>query len=74
MVWPQDYDQFDFAARLAARGLALRCERAGKIAVELKRVLADDVMRGRCEEFARVIAAYDLRERVRAVWGERGLG
>jgi UDP:flavonoid glycosyltransferase YjiC (YdhE family) len=74
VVWPQDYDQFDFAARLAARGLALRCERAGKIAVELKRVLADDVMRGRCEEFARVIAAYDLRERVRAVWGERGLG
>jgi UDP:flavonoid glycosyltransferase YjiC (YdhE family) len=24
LVWPHDYDQFDFAARLEARGAALR--------------------------------------------------
>ncbi len=74
VVWPQDYDQFDFAARLAARGLAVWCERAGKITGALGRVLADREMKEKCAAFARVIGAYDLRERVRAVWDERGLG
>src|SRR5690606_17103519 len=40
VVWPQDYDQFDFAARLAHHGLARRCRRAAEIPQALAEALS----------------------------------
>lgn len=41
VVWPQDYDQFDFAARLEYHGLARCCRRAGDVPKALSAVLDD---------------------------------
>jgi len=61
VVWPQDNDQFDIAARLEHRGLALRCHRPGQIPAALRRVLAEPDWRVRSQAFVRACSALDLR-------------
>jgi UDP:flavonoid glycosyltransferase YjiC (YdhE family) len=73
VVWPQDYDQFDFAARLSHHGLAVRCARAAQIPAALRAVLADDAMRRRREAFAARLRAISLRDNLCAILAEQGL-
>ncbi len=49
VVIPQDYDQFDNAARLVAHGLALRAQGNAQIEDTLLRVLQDPALKARCE-------------------------
>jgi len=58
LVWPHDYDQFDHAARIVARGLGLRL-RPKTAARDLRRLLTDDALRTRVREFQRLSAKYD---------------
>lgn len=62
VVIPQDYDQFDNAARLVAFGLALRA--AGNAAIEetLLRALKDEEMKARCVAMSAVHARQDGAE------------
>jgi UDP:flavonoid glycosyltransferase YjiC (YdhE family) len=71
VVWPQDYDQFDFAARLNHHGLAVRCGSAGEIPVALRWVLDDGSMRKRNAAFAQVLRRYNLREALRGLLAKR---
>lgn len=48
VVIPQDYDQFDNAARLVASGLALRAKTNADIEATLLRALEDQAMKERC--------------------------
>ena len=61
VVWPQDYDQFDFAARLAHREVALWSKRADQIPAAVERALTDRVMTDRAKRFAQLLGQYDLR-------------
>jgi UDP:flavonoid glycosyltransferase YjiC (YdhE family) len=70
VVWPQDYDQFDFAARLSHHGLAVRCGKAGAITGALRCVLGDEPMRTRTAAFAQVLRGYDLRGQLRGLLAE----
>jgi UDP:flavonoid glycosyltransferase YjiC (YdhE family) len=72
VVWPQDYDQFDFAARLSHHGLAVRCGKVGAIPGALRRVLGDEAMRGRRGAFAQRLRENDLRANLRRVLAEQG--
>jgi UDP:flavonoid glycosyltransferase YjiC (YdhE family) len=74
VVWPQDYDQFDFAARLSYHGLAVRCEGVAQIPEALRQVLSDVEMRRRREAFAERLKQNDLRANLRAILVEQGLG
>lgn len=51
LVWPQDYDQFDHAARLLAGGLAVRIRGAGELPAAIPAALADAALRGRVRAF-----------------------
>jgi UDP:flavonoid glycosyltransferase YjiC (YdhE family) len=73
VVWPQDYDQFDFAARLSHYGLAVRCSRAAQIPAALRWVLTDREMARRREAFAARLKEENLRANLQAILRERGL-
>ncbi|MFO0427850.1 MAG: glycosyltransferase [Planctomyces sp.] len=73
LVCPQDYDQFDHAARLVHRGLALRCRpRAEQIVADLKQLLTDTAIQSQCQKFREIIRRYSpgdivarrIRERI----------
>jgi len=68
VVVPQDYDQFDNAARLVASGLALRAGTFSEIGTVLLRALGDRELRGRCLEMSGIHARHDavrvIREKV----------
>jgi UDP:flavonoid glycosyltransferase YjiC (YdhE family) len=52
LVWPQDYDQFDHAARIVHRGLGLRLSPLGtEAATSLQRLLADATIQARVRQF-----------------------
>jgi UDP:flavonoid glycosyltransferase YjiC (YdhE family) len=60
LVWPRDYDQFDFAARLEAKGAGLRVQRIDTppAAEALGRVL-DGLDRAAIAELAAAMARYE---------------
>ncbi|MGV3662570.1 MAG: glycosyltransferase [Prosthecobacter sp.] len=64
VVIPQDYDQFDNAARLVAFGLALRAKGNADIEETLLRVLGDAEMKARCVAMSTVHARQDGAEAV----------
>lgn len=66
LVWPQDYDQFDHAARVVGRGLGLRLRpgRAGLLA-GVRHLLADEGIRECGVRFRALAAGYDARLWVR---------
>lgn len=66
VVWPQDYDQFDFAARLQHRGLALWCRRPADMPALLTRALASGPELHAARPFAEAIDSADLRQSLRA--------
>lgn len=55
VVWPQDYDQFDFAARLVQHGLGVRVRRLDEAASALPRALA--LPRPALDRFAGLVRA-----------------
>jgi UDP:flavonoid glycosyltransferase YjiC (YdhE family) len=73
VVWPQDYDQFDFAARLAHHGLALRCRHPRQIPTALRRVLTDPAQHTRLTAFARDLQQIDQPTLLKNLLTSRGL-
>lgn len=73
VVWPQDYDQFDFAARLEERGLAIRCRSAAAVPFALKRALADASLQSAARQFSVHLRAQHQREILKNLLQERGL-
>jgi len=57
VVWPQDYDQFDFAARLVHQGLGVRIRRLDEAAAALPRALA--LPRPAQDRFERLVRTAD---------------
>lgn len=58
LVWPQDYDQHDHAARVVSRGLGLRLH-PRRVVEDLRRLLSDDAMHARVAQFRGLAAQYD---------------
>ncbi|MEL6107495.1 MAG: glycosyl transferase [Planctomycetota bacterium] len=62
LVWPQDYDQFDHAARLIHRGLGKRLRpNITQIVTDLRTLLQDSVIHERLREFQEIARRYDPR-------------
>lgn len=64
VVIPQDYDQFDNAARLVAFGLALRAHAHADIESTLLRAMEDHAMKARCMAMSTVHARQDGAQNV----------
>ena len=56
IVFPVDFDQFDYAARFTHAGLAKRLPRLSDLAATVAAALADEPLRLRCEAFRRMVA------------------
>ncbi len=60
LAWPQDFDQFDHAARLEHFQLGLWCRpTVDSIATQIRRLLTDDVIQHKLLDFQRIIQSYD---------------
>jgi len=66
VVYPHDFDQFDYAARLVAKGLALRVKRPADLEGAILKALVDTEMRERCRAMAEIHRRYDALEFIRA--------
>lgn len=65
LVWPQDYDQFDHAARLTHRGLGKRLRpNKDHIVADLRSMLQDPTIRKRLRDFQEIARGYDTVESV----------
>jgi len=59
LIWAQDYDQHDNAARIAFHGLGLRTQGKPQDIVEkINRLLHNDSFRKRAEEYRQIVARY----------------
>lgn len=67
VVWPRDYDQFDFAARLAHHGLAMRVRSIGQAVDALPRAV--ELPREPLDRFAALVRASDP---LAAIWAAVG--
>jgi UDP:flavonoid glycosyltransferase YjiC (YdhE family) len=65
VVCPADYDQFDYAARLAYAGLASWCKRPRDLEGTVRGALADEGLRERCRAMQQRMALEDPAQRVR---------
>src|SRR5260221_8966352 len=73
LVWPQDYDQHDHAARVIERGLGLRLKpRRGDVVAGLGRLLSDERLRARAAEFQQLSTHYDAGAWVMQALREKG--
>jgi len=73
LVWPQDYDQFDHAARIVGRGLGLRLKPKGAdMVTRLRRLLADEGIRSRVRQFQALSKQYDAQQWVLAALQDGG--
>jgi len=68
VVWPQDYDQFDFAARLSAAGAAIRCAGADEVPAALKTVLGTPDFRRVARHFAQLLRDRDPAKEIRRLF------
>ena len=57
VVFPVDFDQFDYAARLTHAGLSRRLRELSELAATVAAALADAPLRERCETFRRMIVS-----------------
>lgn len=65
LVWPQDYDQFDHAARIVEGGWGLRLRTgAGRVAVDLARLIEEPAFSSSAATMAGVIGGYRTVELV----------
>lgn len=71
LVFPLDYDQFDYATRLEAFGLAQRIRDLGGLAGHVQAALADENLGTACWKFAEVLRGYSAEEWVAAEVAER---
>ena len=59
LIWPQDYDQHDNAARIAAHGLGLRTRgKPQDIAAKIEKLFDSDSYRAVAEEYRRIVQRY----------------
>ena len=66
LVWPQDYDQFDHAARMVYHGLGIRMRpKAAAVVHDLRRLLADPGVAQRLKVFQAQVNGVDPIARVR---------
>lgn len=65
LVWPQDYDQVDFAARIVHHGLGLRIRRLGDAVTALPRALA--LPRAPLRRFAELVRGANPLDQVERV-------
>ncbi len=60
LVWPHDYDQHDHAARVVSRGIGLRLRPSRDAIVrDLRRLLVDESIRARVQQFREAAGKYD---------------
>ncbi len=71
VVLPRDFDQFDYAARLDAAGLAVRIRRAQRLEEAILGALEDQGLHERCREMSATSAHYDASGTV-AGWIREG--
>lgn len=73
LVWPQDYDQHDHAARVIERGLGLRLKPTrDDVVAGLRRLLSDERLRARAAEFQHLSTQYDPRAWVMQAFRDKG--
>lgn len=74
LVFPVDYDQFDYAARIEHAGIGSRLRSWGDLPTALARTWADEKLGRRCEEMQASLAAYRpdeaITELVRRTFGQ----
>jgi UDP:flavonoid glycosyltransferase YjiC (YdhE family) len=59
LIFPQDYDQHDCAARIAFHGLGLRTRgNPQRIVAEIRQLLENDSYRKRTEEYRQIVERY----------------
>jgi len=73
VVWPQDYDQFDYAARLAHAGAAIRCRNAASVPAALETVLSNPNFRARALQLSATLKSYETSTLIRQLCVEAGL-
>lgn len=73
LVWPQDFDQFDYAERLKRAGIALRCRKPEDIPPALDEVLGKPGFRERAREYSKILGSYDTHNIVKSLLIKRGL-
>jgi UDP:flavonoid glycosyltransferase YjiC (YdhE family) len=74
VVWPQDFDQFDHAARIVERGLGVLLRpRDEQLVADLRHVLENAALRQRVGEFQMLAKAYDPAAEVIRALGELSL-
>jgi UDP:flavonoid glycosyltransferase YjiC (YdhE family) len=59
VVHPLDFDQFDYAARLVAAGVALAANKLADLEPAILRALKDEALKARCAKMSSVVAGYD---------------
>jgi len=59
VVFPHDYDQFDFAARLVHSGLATRADESGELESLVLKALNDPALQERCLAISKIHRSYD---------------
>jgi UDP:flavonoid glycosyltransferase YjiC (YdhE family) len=65
LVWPRDFDHFDHAARIVRRGLGIRLRpHPNKIAADLRRLVSDNAIRSKINEFQALSQRYDAKQTV----------
>jgi UDP:flavonoid glycosyltransferase YjiC (YdhE family) len=79
LVWPQDYDHFDHAARIVHRGLGLPFEpQVNTVVDRLEQLFGDKAIQRQLKEFQERSQEYDpvnwFHREVTARWAKRGLG
>lgn len=72
VVWPQDYDQFDYAARLAHAGAAIRSRNAASVPAALKTVLSNPNFRARALQLSATLKRYETSTLIRQLCLEAG--
>lgn len=73
VVWPQDYDQFDYAARLAHAGTAIRCSNAAAVPLALNTILTNPDYRHRARQLSATLRGYETGPIIRQACREAGL-
>ena len=71
VVWPQDYDQFDFAARLASSGAGIRCKSTNDILWALQQILTQGKYRTVAGQLSEIVRQQSIDTQLRALVNER---
>ena len=67
VVHPLDYDQFDYAARLVASGVALAANKLADLEPAILSALSDEALKARCAKMRSVVEGYDVLGTIRGM-------